>query len=174
MFVRTPIQAIVTIGHGMQEDAILDLAPLCINRKTTCRQRGEVALLGTVVVQIPTFQNKTSVFGVKVIVAIFVIRSDIFTVSDIGNRVQKTSVVLLYRVFVTINIHSVHKSNGIAQTVITDVQVGYTVAAKAHGSISTIGIRVSQVRPIGIIVGSIGDCLKTIIFVCYGETASRR
>ena len=172
LLVRAPKHAIVAIGHGVQEDTILDLAPLGINRKATSRQSGEVALLRTVVVQIPTFQDETCVFGVIVFVAVFIIRSNIFTIGDTGNRFQKTSVAFLYRISVAINIHSIHKGYGIKQTVITNVQVGHIV--ETNGCILTIGTRISQVRPIVIIIGSIGNCLKTIIFVCYGESATSR
>ena len=104
---------------GVQEDAVLDLDPLCIDDQTALRQRRKVRLLRAGVVQIPALHHKAVVLGLIVLV-----RTDIRAVSNVLLFLQRrgTRRLSFNRLVVAVHEYAVHVDQRIRVTVEVDVQ----------------------------------------------------
>ena len=114
---RSPIQiGIIDRGKsGVQEDTVLDLAPLGVDRDTVDRHRSKCVLAGAALVHVPTLELVTGRYRVRFIA---VIAAGACAISNgiAGAKLRATRCVI--RGVAVICIHTVHEVDGVGRSLI--------------------------------------------------------
>ena len=150
---RSPIQiGIIDRGKsGVQEDTVLDLAPLGIDRDAVDRHRRERVLTGAGLVHVPAFEHIAGL-GRRLII---VVAADIRAVGDGFAGIQLLAAGSLIRGVAVVGIHTVHEVDHVCITVVEirhDVGAGAGVLILRHIGHTLISRRVllvccGSVRP---------------------------
>ena len=107
LVVGAPIQGGIRPGIGMEEDAVLDLTPLCVDRETF-GHGGESKGLAALVIDIPSLKHEPIIGGRVIIRATFIVGGQVRRIMNTLNFFElSTAGIPLYWVIVTIHIDAV-------------------------------------------------------------------
>ena len=106
----------------MQEDTVLDLAPLGVDGQTAFRHLIEFSRMCAVVVNVPAFEDITGGLRDIIVSPVFIVAGNIRRKSDVIDRVQCTLACLTAdRIAVAVHIYTIQEVDRIVVACIVEV-----------------------------------------------------
>ena len=134
----------VAVRIGMQEDAVLGLDPLGVDRhalRHVCPRR----LLRALLVHIPANKGEAFVCGLVVVGLAFAVGRDVRTVIDARDLIElATACLVVNGVAVTLDVYAIH----IKDVVLKGLVANLDSAALRHAGVVAIGVLLTEGNPI--------------------------